>query len=93
MMANGLEREVVSLLDMHVSRNCTSMQAIGYKELTDAVLGYTDLETAAERVKMESRRYAKRQLTWLRRDDGVYWIFWDDVPDIGRGVDVINNLK
>ena len=40
---------------------------------------------AAELIKRESRRYAKRQLTWLRRDKSVFWILWDSLPDFERG--------
>jgi len=89
MIANGLEQEVLSLIDMGVSRSCTSMQAIGYKEMLEAILGETDIKTAIEKIKMESRRLSKRQLTWLRRDDKTKWIIWEDVPDIKRGFDTI----
>jgi len=50
------------------------MQAIGYKELSAAITDGSDINTAIEKIKMESRRYAKRQLTWLRRDSEVKWI-------------------
>jgi len=82
MMRKGLEGEVRSLLDMGVSPGATSMQAIGYKEMTGAILGEISIGDAVDRIKMESRRYAKRQLTWLRRDDSVKWVAWDSSPDI-----------
>jgi len=89
MMLRGLADEVRSLLYMGVSRNNTSMQAIGYKEISAALLGYYDMISAEEKIKMESRRYAKRQLTWLRRDDKVTWITWEGEPDYDAGTEKI----
>jgi tRNA dimethylallyltransferase len=81
MISQGLVDEVKSLLKMGISGKCTSMQAIGYKELSAAIAGGSDIDTAIEKIKMESRRYAKRQLTWLRRDEEIKWIVREDVPD------------
>ena len=89
MLTKGLENEVISLLSMNVSRNNTSMQAIGYKEFADVITRGSYLGTAVERIKMESRRYAKRQLTWLRRDNEVKWINWENTPDFERGANMI----
>jgi len=89
MVSNGLEREVQSLLDMGLSKATTAMQAIGYKEMVGALLGDCSIDEAVEKIKMESRRYAKRQLTWLRRDKSINWITWDNVPDHKVGVDMI----
>jgi len=92
MMIKGLENEVKTLLRMNVSRGCTSMQAIGYKEIADVILGEPDmggpldLSEAVDKIKMESRRYAKRQLTWLRRDDDVKWLTWENTPDMDHGL-------
>jgi len=86
MMRKGLEREVQSLFDLGVKRNNTSMQAIGYKEISDAIVSGFDISEAVEKIKMESRRYAKRQLTWLRRFDDVKWLSWESVPDIDGGI-------
>ena len=55
------------------SPGCTAMQAIGYKELAAAVTGQGDLQAALEQVKLRSRQYAKRQLTWFRRDRSIQW--------------------
>ena len=86
MIRSGLEEEVRNLIEMGVSPTCTSMQAIGYKEMVRSILGHTSPNEAAEQIKMESRRYAKRQLIWFRRDKEVKWIMWKDEPDIERGV-------
>jgi len=82
MLASGLEAEVKALLCMGVERGSTAMQAIGYKEIASAIVDKTDMALAIEKVKMESRRFAKRQLTWLRRDDSLKWIIWEDSPDL-----------
>ena len=91
MLSLGLEREVRSLLDMGVPRGATAMQAIGYKEISGVISGESGLDSAVEKIKMESRRYAKRQLTWLRRDPDVKWISYEDEPDINRAVSIIES--
>ena len=97
MILRGLVDEVKSLLSMGVSRNYTSMQAIGYKEISAAIQGSYDLSTAEEKIKMESRRYAKRQLTWLRRDDDITWISWENMLDTDnaaqRILEMLNETK
>ena len=80
MMESGLVREVQSLLDSGVGSETTAMQAIGYKEIAQARRGEITMEQAVDTVKRESRRYAKRQLTWLRRDKTVFWIEWENEP-------------
>lgn len=82
MDALGLFQEVQSLLDAGVPMESTAMQAIGYKEPALALQGALTREEALERVKQNSRQYAKRQLTWLRRDTELRWIIWEQVPDI-----------
>ena len=71
MIAAGLFAEVERLLAAGLSDSCTAMQAIGYKEIAAALRGECSREDAVETVKRESCRYAKRQLTWLRRDKGL----------------------
>ena len=53
------------------------MQAIGYKELLDFLEGEISFDGAVDKIKQESRRYAKRQLTWFRRDKNTNWIYKD----------------
>ncbi len=77
----GLFDEVHSLLDSGVPTSSTAMQAIGYKEAALAMQGELSRKDAIELIKRESRRYAKRQLTWLRRDTSVNWILWNKKPD------------
>lgn len=78
MIAQGLVEEVNSLLQGGLSPDSQAMQAIGYKEIASALRGECVLSEAIDRVKLHSRRYAKRQLTWLRRDSRVVWV---NVPD------------
>ena len=92
MMSMGLEQEVKKLLDLNVSRSSTSMQAIGYKELSDAIVDGTDISAAVDKIKMESRRYGKRQLTWIRRDPAAKWLIRESVPDLESAVREITTL-
>ncbi len=73
MMKEGLLDEVKNLLKMNVPRNSTAMKAIGYKELIDYLYGNISLDDAVGLIKRNSRRYAKRQLTWFRRYDDMKW--------------------
>ena len=82
MVEDGLFDEVSGLLAQGVDENCTSMQAIGYKEAVLALKGQLSLTQAAELIKLNSRRYAKRQLTWFRRREGAFWINWQQHCDI-----------
>ena len=86
MMAAGLEAEVQSLLDRGVPLTCTAMQAIGYKELARAMLSGGSATGAAEEIKLRTRQYAKRQLTWFKRNPEVRWIFWEKGPDFPAAV-------
>ena len=81
MMEQGLVEEVRSVLDRGIPPTCTAMQAIGYKEMVQAVRTGSDVIAAAEEVKLRSRQYAKRQLTWFRRNQATRWHQWDSTPD------------
>ena len=74
MLEQGLIQEIQSLLSSGISAKCTAMQAIGYKEFVSALAGYGTIEEAADLVRQSSRRYAKRQLTWFRRNNGMHWL-------------------
>lgn len=68
MIKDGLVDEVKGLLDMGIRRDSTAMQAIGYKELISYIDGEMSLSDAIDKIKQESRRYAKRQITWFKRN-------------------------
>ncbi len=74
MLEQGLMAEIQGLLDRGIPRKCTAMQAIGYKEFLDVLDGAVPLEAAADQVRQSSRRYAKRQLTWFRRNPAIRWL-------------------
>ena len=74
MLQQGLVEEIRSLLASGIPEKCTAMQAIGYKEFVDALDGRCTMEEAAAQVQQSSRRYAKRQLTWFRRNKAMNWL-------------------
>ena len=74
MLEAGLVEEIRSLLDSGIRPDCTAMQAIGYKEFVSALDGQCTIEEAADEVRKSSRHYAKRQLTWFRRNKNIHWI-------------------
>ena len=80
-MTAGLFEEVASLLREGVPPDCTAMQAIGYKEAAAALRGESAAQEAIDLIKQNSRRYAKRQITWFRRWDGALRINWEALPD------------
>ena len=86
MMSAGLVCEVRALLDRGVPPACTAMQAIGYKELAAALKEGRSPEAAAAEIKLRSRQYAKRQLTWFRRDPSIHWFYWENTPDFEKAL-------
>ena len=81
MMENGLIEEVKNLLNMGYTKDMISMQGIGYKEIIKYLEGEYELDEAIEIIKRDSRRYAKRQLTWFRRYDDAKWFNLDEYND------------
>lgn len=79
MLRQGLAEEAEALL--RAGHMKTASQAIGYKELTDYFAGGESLEEAAENIKRETRRLAKRQMTWFRRDSRIHWLYADEYDD------------
>lgn len=73
MISDGLEDEIRSLMSMGLSSSDISMKGIGYKEMIDAMNGRITMEEATELIKRNSRRYAKRQMTWFRRYPDIRW--------------------
>ena len=92
MVEAGLLDEVRSLLQSGLPRDATALQAIGYKELLRVLDGTaTEAEAIAE-VKLRSRQYAKRQLTWLRRNRDIHWIWWEKDRDFARALQVSTEI-
>lgn len=96
MLEMGLLGEIRALLSSGIPAGCTAMQAIGYKEFTAALAGWESIDSAADRVRQASRRYAKRQLTWFRRNKAIHWLIrGDDDPAeeiIGRARQVLREF-
>ena len=79
MLRNGLLEEARQVLGSELSQ--TSVKAIGYKELMPYFEGEQSLEECIEKLKRETRRYAKRQLTWFKRDKEINWLYVDEEPN------------
>ena len=74
MLEMGLIDEIQRLLAAGIPEKCTALQAIGYKEFVAALRGECTIGEAADLVRQSSRRYAKRQLTWFRRNKAIHWL-------------------
>jgi len=93
--AAGLVEEVRSLLDSGVSPECNAFQAIGYREVAHALRAGHSMEDVIDRVKIHTRRYAKRQRTWFRKEPGVVWLDASDSPSavLTAGLDAWARFK
>ena len=87
MLENGLLEEAKDFYN--TSSNTTACQAIGYKELAPYFNGEKSLEECVEKLKQETRHYAKRQLTWFRKNVNINWIYPDDYQD---AIEMYNNV-
>jgi len=74
MINDGLLTEIETLLAQGIPEKCTAMQAIGYKEFVSALHGQCSVSDAVAQVQQASRHYAKRQLTWFRRNQAIHWL-------------------
>lgn len=87
MLQNGLLEEAKDFYD--TSSDTTACQAIGYKELAPYFKGEKALEECVEKLKQETRHYAKRQLTWFRKNENINWIYPDDYSDSNEMYDSV----
>ena len=71
MMQHGLLEEVKNL---EIFKNLNALQTVGYKELFDYLIGNLTLDKAVERIKINTRQYAKRQMTWFKKDEEIKWV-------------------
>ena len=92
MLENGLVNEAKDVLSNKLS--FTSIKAIGYKELLPYFNGEKTLDECVEKLKMETRRYAKRQITWFKRDLDISWLYADEYNSfeelLAQAVEIIN---
>jgi len=86
MMKQGLLDEVKALQDV---RHLNALQTVGYKELFEHLDGKTELQTAVENIKMNTRRFAKRQLTWFGKDPEIHWF---DIKNLTDSVNFLESL-
>lgn len=91
MMAAGLVGEVQTLKEMGCTKDMVSMQGLGYKEILQYLDGELPLEEAVYRIKRDTRHFAKRQLTWFRREKDVIWLEKQDIDQIGQKL--INSMQ
>lgn len=89
MLEEGLVAEVEALKERGCTRDMVSMQGLGYKEILDHLSGVCTLEEAVETIKKETRHFAKRQLTWFRREKEVTWVEKGDFEDAQALVDFL----
>ena len=96
MAEQGLFDEVRALVESGVPRTATAMQAIGYKECLGCLAGECTKAEAIAEIKLRSRQYAKRQLTWLRRNKDIHWFYWENSRDFGAALqfstEILTNL-
>ena len=92
MVEEGLLAEVEFLLQSGIPREATALQAIGYKEFLGVADGTATVEEAVAEVKLRSRQYAKRQLTWLRRNQDIHWIEWEKQRDFERALQLSTEI-
>ena len=92
MVEAGLLEEVRALLESGLPRDATALQAIGYKEFLGVLSGEATVEQAVAEVKLRSRQYAKRQLTWLRRNPAIHWIAWGKERNFERALQLSTEI-
>ena len=92
MVEEGLLAEVERLLQSGIPREATALQAIGYKEFLGVADGTAGVEEAVAEVKLRSRQYAKRQLTWLLRNRDIHWIEWEKERDFAKALQVSTEI-
>jgi tRNA dimethylallyltransferase len=84
MMEKGLLREVKGIIDSGYDRELKAFKTVGYRELISHLNGDIDLEDAVEEIKINTRRYAKRQLTWFKKDKEIVWLEVTDTNLVGK---------
>lgn len=92
MAEQGLGEEVRALVQGGVPRDATALQAIGYKEFLGVLDGTKTREDALAEIRLRSRQYAKRQMTWLRRNPAIHWITWEKTRDFERALQVSTEI-
>ena len=93
MIYDGLVNEVKSILELGFAPELNSLNTVGYKEIIAYLNGEHDLDRAIELIKRNTRRFAKRQLTWFRKDKNIKWFDIENVDEIDKiGKSIIHKL-
>ena len=92
MVAGGLLEEAEALLSLGLPEGSTALQAIGYKEFIACRRGELTRAEAIEEVKLRSRQYAKRQLTYLRRNGAIHWLDWEKERDFDKALQEVTEI-
>jgi len=82
MIADGLVEEVKSILAMGYEKSINALQTVGYKEIISHLGGEISIEKAIELIKRNTRHFAKRQLTWFRKDKRIHWLNLNDLSEL-----------
>jgi tRNA dimethylallyltransferase len=93
MMKAGFVDEVEMLIDRGYTSDLKSMQAIGYRHLVDVIEGRTSLKAALNTLKRDTKRYAKRQITWFKADSEIVWSTTDQTADIRQTIRTFLQIK
>lgn len=93
MMEQGLVEEVKRLVSDGLGTTLTARQAIGYKEIIDALQGRCSMQEAVDTIKRRSRRYAKRQISWFKRDERIRWLDMDALSSDEAAARIINTVN
>ncbi len=90
MLESGLETEVRALMERGYDRSLPSLQGLGYRQFIDHFLGKTTREEAIALLKRDTKRYAKRQFTWFRREPGMVWV---DITGLDQAAHIAERIK
>ena len=90
MIEKGLVEEVEKLVEMGYDRSTIAMQGLGYKEILAYLKKEMTLDEAIEILKRDTRRYAKRQITWFKKFENVYWLKVDELASQEK---ILKNIK
>ncbi|HHW47414.1 MAG TPA: tRNA (adenosine(37)-N6)-dimethylallyltransferase MiaA, partial [Clostridiaceae bacterium] len=90
MIEKGLVREIEKLVELGYDKNSVAMQGLGYKEILSYLRGERTWEETIEILKRDTRRFAKRQITWFKRIENVYWV---DVDKFSSKEELLKNIK
>lgn len=93
MFEQGLVEETRTLLDLGLEQNKTAMQAIGYRQVVEHLRGERSLAETVETIKVRTRQFSKRQVTWFKKQPGVQWLDWPNGADANKVAEEVFRLS